>query len=888
MTPHKNEQQQQQQEQPPLDSSDPADTTALPCACPCLQRWTIDAIDKHRVKLKRAAGGRQRRRQPPTAGTAVVVVVVEGASANTSCHQDSPKDADVNDQEATVMIGVRPTTTTKSTSTVHARNHSTVPYRPPGGRHSLSSSSSSSSLSFSSHRIPCVCDWNPFCLVTLGGAMNDVLQQRQRQQQQRQRQHCPVVRSDRKQGPTPTTIRGNGPTQEAEEEVVVVEEDKDEVDTNQNNNSNTSNHTNNSNNNNNSDDEEKEEEDNDVILVEESRPSSIATADQAIYRPETLGKLQRLRKVVQVPVSELSRYLQDTLQGLSQSIWPLSQCLDILRYHHQQLHFPIQDPTIQAILSGDKNNHNHDHDGDDCQSLLAMAMPPGIQNLGATCYLNTQLQCLAQNPVFLEGIFAWQRQPRRHGISDQSDQDSSPAVASSQQQQQQQHDRMNSVLGLFQELLARMNAGHENTVNALDFSNALGLDHFEQQDPNEFSRLFLEKIHSSFQECSSHGNHQNHHSNTHATTTTTTTTTTTNGNPETTSSRNLAMLLPELFQGKMAYETTCMKCKNTSRRVEEFMDLNLPIVHPSEEDEPGTTTTSATSSEAPSSSSSSKKTGQQTVLELFTKRDTDVQYCLDRYCKPELLNGENQYYCSVCQAKQDAERAPAMVRLPPVLNVQLSRYVYDRVKFMKKKLADPVLLPLELELHETKLKEDGHNDKNEHDKDSYSATSAAAPLGDIPRRYLLCAVMRHQGTSAYSGHYIAEAMDWLTGQWFEFNDEKVTRLEEGPSCSFDPRTISTTPTTTTTQQAGKGTSVDVTPKRAGKKQKASALIGSKDAYNMYYVEENFLAQSILENLRTKQEAMERAPRNYYKYPINIVEQAAMDRAEKYETVERCV
>lgn len=75
-----------------------------------------------------------------------------------------------------------------------------------------------------------------------------------------------------------------------------------------------------------------------------------------------------------------------------------------------------------------------------------------------------------------------------------------------------------------------------------------------------------------------------------------------------------------------------------------------------------------------------------------------------------------------------------------------------------------------------------------------------------------------------SGHYVAEAMDWITGQWFEFNDEKVSFLDKGPSCTFDP---------------------------AAKKRTGSPIAGSKDAYNIYYVEESFIAHSVVETIKAE-------------------------------------
>jgi len=74
-----------------------------------------------------------------------------------------------------------------------------------------------------------------------------------------------------------------------------------------------------------------------------------------------------------------------------------------------------------------------------------------------------------------------------------------------------------------------------------------------------------------------------------------------------------------------------------------------------------------------------------------------------------------------------------------------------------------------------------------------------------------------------------EAMDWQSGTWFEFNDELVSVLDHGPSCSYVPEELNT---------------LDM------KKVK-----GSQHAYNLYYVEQGFLAQcsSTFLTTRTKTE-----------------------------------
>jgi len=506
-------------------------------------------------------------------------------------------------------------------------------------------------------------------------------------------------------------------------------------------------------------------------------PKRFDPSDTAcIYRDATKDKLKRMRKSTWVESERIVGYLAKTLQALTEAC-PPNRCLERLRARNKELIF--FDPCAAAHQSSSGNHcgtdihddrgSNTSVDKDAAGSMIQLSMPPGIENLGATCYLNTQLQCLAQNLSFIRGIFSWT------GTSNKD-------------------DKMESVLSLFQQLMADLKLGPSSKVIALEFANALGLEHYEQQDPNEFSRLFFTLLDDSFKQKANAG-----------------TVAEAGGGITCHSPENdLSRLLPDIFEGKLEYETKCLKCSKASRREEPFMDLNLPIVRPSADD---------CEDDTGAKSKKKQKNGilcaaWQAIFSSSTSgvaRQTDVQYCLDKYFQEEYLEGDDQYLCDRCNAKCDAVRRTSLKRPPSVLNIQLSRYVYDREKGMKKKLSDKVLLPLEL-LIQAKDDEDVHS-----------------------RRYRLCAVMRHQGTSAYSGHYVAEAMDWLTGVWFEFNDERVSVLEKGPSCSYDPAETSL---------------VSIEEAATGSREKSKPQQGSADAYNMYYVDEDFLAHNVFETLHT--------------------------------------
>lgn len=246
---------------------------------------------------------------------------------------------------------------------------------------------------------------------------------------------------------------------------------------------------------------------------------------------------------------------------------------------------------------------------------------------------------------------------------------------------------------------------------------------------------------------------------------------------------------------------------------------------------------------------------------------TNVQDCLNSYTRAELLNEDNQYWCDRCQKKQDAKREVKFRQLPPVLNIQLSRYVFDRKKFVKKKLRDKVLLPRVLFVpHDNKKRKEAPQQHANTEDDSIDEAS-----------YLLCSVLKHRGASAYHGHYISEAMDWQTGTWYEFNDDKVTMLSGGPSSAYTPSRSSET-----------SKHSDLLEKVQSKDIPAR-LQGCADAYNLYYVDASFFAKCVEENISRKQICNETNSREKPSHnaddkkrgEIDIYQTISIERGERY-------
>eukprot|EP00889_Picochlorum_renovo_P007271 jgi/Picre1/34301/NNA_001774.t1 len=135
---------------------------------------------------------------------------------------------------------------------------------------------------------------------------------------------------------------------------------------------------------------------------------------------------------------------------------------------------------------------------------------------------------------------------------------------------------------------------------------------------------------------------------------------------------------------------------------------------------------------------------------------------------PEILEGDNQYYCDHCGQKQDAARQLIVKDLPPVLCLSLQRFVFDLQKMDRVKASDKFSFPMEI--------------------DAYMVTHDAQTKGIM---YDLEGILLHKGPSARQGHYVAHVAVNRKGSrsskpvWYRFDDTVVTKLDKGSAGHSD-------------------------------------------------------------------------------------------------------
>ncbi|XP_072282021.1 ubiquitin carboxyl-terminal hydrolase 2 isoform X1 [Pyxicephalus adspersus] len=178
----------------------------------------------------------------------------------------------------------------------------------------------------------------------------------------------------------------------------------------------------------------------------------------------------------------------------------------------------------------------------------------------------------------------------------------------------------------------------------------------------------------------------------------------------------------ELFVGQLKSSLTCSECGYCSTVFDPFWDLSLPIAK--------------------------KSVSEVSLME-----------CIRLFTKEDVLDGDEKPTCCRCKVRRKCIKKFTIQKFPKILVLHLKRFSEGRIR--SGKLSTYVNFPLrDLDLREFSA---------EH---STQAT------------YNLCAVSNHSGTTM-GGHYTAYCKNPNNGEWYTFNDSRVTAMSSSQVRSSD-------------------------------------------------------------------------------------------------------
>jgi len=137
------------------------------------------------------------------------------------------------------------------------------------------------------------------------------------------------------------------------------------------------------------------------------------------------------------------------------------------------------------------------------------------------------------------------------------------------------------------------------------------------------------------------------------------------------------------------------------------------------------------------------------------KKKLTIYDCMDAFSKEEQLDKDNMWGCNECKEKVQAIRKLSISKAPPILIVQLNRFLHEDMYSATRKVQSFVDYPIE----------------------NFSLEKYVSGADKTKAQYNLFGVTNHFG-GAGDGHYTAFCKNEIKNMWIEFDDKKLSGVRE--------------------------------------------------------------------------------------------------------------
>uniref|UniRef100_A0A7N8WV99 Ubiquitin specific peptidase 38 n=1 Tax=Mastacembelus armatus TaxID=205130 RepID=A0A7N8WV99_9TELE len=241
-------------------------------------------------------------------------------------------------------------------------------------------------------------------------------------------------------------------------------------------------------------------------------------------------------------------------------------------------------------------------------------------------------------------------------------------------------------------------------------------------------------------------------------------------------------LIEKMFGGKLITGIRCMHCNCISEKEEPFTDLSLAFCpfattqdNPQPErplEEPKVLCQGSVNggSEILEPGSAKALASNVDLMQVTNEPHLSVPDLVNYFLAPEILDGENAYFCEKCSSLERAEKTMKVVSAPEYLILTLLRFSYDAKCHVRRKILDNVTIPpfMRLPVHAPSVpthcssltssplqvdSPDGSENLAKKLKPSQKEEEEEEKerIDSVP--YVLSSVVMHSGISSESGHY---------------------------------------------------------------------------------------------------------------------------------------